>query len=162
MRGRVLLQSVTFGRNDSIGWNDLARRTPALPEGDPGLGKSLLALDRCSGVTTSRPWPDATPGLAAPPSSVFMATAATAEVNGKQVGAASVVRPNAPVKDGRLRPGRPRPSGAARTAQCGPSSLAPQARRSANTAVTSPSVMLEMSGKSSPETGRDPRDPRVL
>jgi hypothetical protein len=34
----------------------------ALLEGDPGLGKSLLALDLCARLSTGRPWPDGTPG----------------------------------------------------------------------------------------------------
>src|SRR6516164_3694185 len=33
-------------------------------DGDPGLGKSLLALDLCARVTTGRPFPDGSPGCA--------------------------------------------------------------------------------------------------
>src|SRR5437588_3385500 len=32
-------------------------------EGDPGLGKSLFALDLASRVTTGRPMPDGSPGI---------------------------------------------------------------------------------------------------
>jgi hypothetical protein len=31
-------------------------------DGDPGLGKSLLALDLCARLSTGRPWPDGKPG----------------------------------------------------------------------------------------------------
>src|SRR5690349_3540750 len=31
-------------------------------DGDPGLGKSFLALDLCARLSTGRPWPDGTPG----------------------------------------------------------------------------------------------------
>jgi hypothetical protein len=33
----------------------------AILDGDPGLGKSLLALDFCARLSTGRPWPDGTP-----------------------------------------------------------------------------------------------------
>src|SRR5205814_1602918 len=34
----------------------------AILDGDPGLGKSLLALDLCARVSTGRPLPDGQPG----------------------------------------------------------------------------------------------------
>src|SRR5262250_3136858 len=34
----------------------------AMLDGDPGLGKSLLALDLCSRLSTGRPMPDGSPG----------------------------------------------------------------------------------------------------
>jgi len=34
----------------------------AILEGDPGLGKSLIALDLCARVTTGRDWPDGAAG----------------------------------------------------------------------------------------------------
>jgi hypothetical protein len=34
----------------------------ALLDGDPGLGKSLLALALCARLSTGRPWPDGSPG----------------------------------------------------------------------------------------------------
>ena len=40
----------------------LPRGKLVLLEGDPGLGKSLLALDLCARLTTGRPWPDGSPG----------------------------------------------------------------------------------------------------
>jgi putative DNA primase/helicase len=33
-----------------------------LLDGDPDLGKSLIALDLCARLTTGRPWPDGRPG----------------------------------------------------------------------------------------------------
>src|SRR4051794_9137327 len=33
----------------------------AILDGDPGLGKSLLALDLCARLSTGRPWPDGSP-----------------------------------------------------------------------------------------------------
>jgi hypothetical protein len=43
----------------------------AILEGDPGLGKSFLALDLCARLSTGRPWPDGSP--APPPaSSVYL------------------------------------------------------------------------------------------
>jgi hypothetical protein len=36
----------------------------AILEGDPGLGKSLLALDLCARLSTGRPWPDDAPAAA--------------------------------------------------------------------------------------------------
>lgn len=33
----------------------------AILEGDPGLGKSLVALDLCARLSTGRPWPDGSP-----------------------------------------------------------------------------------------------------
>ena len=33
----------------------------AILDGDPGLGKSLLALDLCARLSVGRPWPDGTP-----------------------------------------------------------------------------------------------------
>jgi hypothetical protein len=40
----------------------LALGEPALFEGDPGLGKSLVALDLCARLSTGRPMPDGSPG----------------------------------------------------------------------------------------------------
>jgi hypothetical protein len=37
----------------------------AILEGDPGLGKSFLALDLCARLSTGRPWPDESPAPAA-------------------------------------------------------------------------------------------------
>ena len=34
---------------------------PAILDGDPGLGKSVLALDLCARLSTGRPWPDGSP-----------------------------------------------------------------------------------------------------
>jgi hypothetical protein len=41
----------------------LALGEPAIFEGDPGLGKSLVALDLCARLSTGRPMPDGSPGL---------------------------------------------------------------------------------------------------
>src|ERR1700729_3916589 len=54
----------------SVDWlwpGRLALGKLAILEGDPGLGKSFLALDLCARLSTGRPWPDgsATPGPAA-------------------------------------------------------------------------------------------------
>jgi hypothetical protein len=44
-------------------WNGrLARGKLAILDGDPGLGKSLFALDLCARLTTGRPLPDGSPG----------------------------------------------------------------------------------------------------
>src|SRR5262245_65586840 len=43
----------------------------AILEGDPGLGKSFLALDLAARLSTGRPWPDAAPA-AAPASCVYL------------------------------------------------------------------------------------------
>jgi hypothetical protein len=56
--------------NRSVDWlwpGRLALGKLSLLEGDPGLGKSYLALDLCARLSTGRPWPDgsATPGPAA-------------------------------------------------------------------------------------------------
>jgi hypothetical protein len=40
----------------------LAYGTPALLDGDPGLGKSLVALDLCARLSRGLPWPDGSPG----------------------------------------------------------------------------------------------------
>src|SRR6202035_2955062 len=40
----------------------LAFGTLAIIEGDPGEGKSLVALDLCARLSTGRPMPDGTPG----------------------------------------------------------------------------------------------------
>jgi hypothetical protein len=37
----------------------------AILEGDPGLGKSFLALDLCARLSNGRPWPDGPPAPAA-------------------------------------------------------------------------------------------------
>jgi hypothetical protein len=43
----------------------------ALLDGDPGLGKSLLALDLCARLSTGRPFPDGTPGIGPAPSLIL-------------------------------------------------------------------------------------------
>jgi hypothetical protein len=43
----------------------------ALLEGDPGLGKSFVALDLCARLSTGRPWPDGAPAPG-PASAVFL------------------------------------------------------------------------------------------
>jgi hypothetical protein len=43
----------------------------AVLEGDPGLGKSFLALDLCARLSTGRPWPDDAPAPA-PAASIFL------------------------------------------------------------------------------------------
>src|SRR5262249_3412575 len=43
----------------------------ALLDGDPGLGKSLLALDLCARLSTGRPFPDGSPGPGPAPSLVL-------------------------------------------------------------------------------------------
>src|SRR5436305_823426 len=45
----------------------------ALLEGDPGLGKSVVTLDLCTRLSTGRPMPDGSPGLA--PSNVIILNA---------------------------------------------------------------------------------------
>jgi AAA domain len=40
----------------------LALGKPAVLEGDPGLGKSFVALDFFARLSTGRPWPDGAPG----------------------------------------------------------------------------------------------------
>jgi hypothetical protein len=47
-------------------------------EGDPGLGKSMAALDFCARLSTGRPWPDGAPGGAAA-ASVFLSAEDGAE-----------------------------------------------------------------------------------
>jgi putative DNA primase/helicase len=44
----------------------LARRKPTALVGDPGLGKSFLALDAIARLTMCRPWPDGAPGVLEP------------------------------------------------------------------------------------------------
>jgi hypothetical protein len=43
----------------------------AILEGDPGVGKSLLALDLCARLSRGQPWPDGTPSPGPWPSLVF-------------------------------------------------------------------------------------------
>jgi len=43
----------------------------AILEGDPGLGKSFLALDLCARLSTGRPWPDDAPA-AAPAACIYL------------------------------------------------------------------------------------------
>jgi hypothetical protein len=50
----------------------------ALLEGDPGLGKSLVALDLCARLSAGRPWPDGSPGPA-PAASLVLAAEDDAE-----------------------------------------------------------------------------------
>jgi hypothetical protein len=49
----------------------LALGEVALLEGDPGLGKSFVALDLCARLSTGRPWPDGAPAPA-PAASVYL------------------------------------------------------------------------------------------
>ena len=51
--------------------------------GDPGLGKSTIALDIVARVTTGTPWPDGTPGVPAAPVVLLSA----------EDGAADTIRP---------------------------------------------------------------------
>src|SRR5262245_24706655 len=65
-------------------WPDrLAFGKLAMLDGDPGLGKSLLALDLCARLSTGRPLPDGTP-CPGPVSSII--------VNGED-GAEDTIRP---------------------------------------------------------------------
>src|SRR6516162_10049400 len=61
----------------------LPRGKLVLLQGDPGLGKSLLALDLCARLTTGRPWPDGSP--APEPANVLVLNA--------EDGTADTVRP---------------------------------------------------------------------
>src|SRR5437764_13281943 len=59
-------QRVSELKSESISWlwpGRLALGKLALLDGDPGLGKSLLALDLCARLSTGRPMPDGSPGL---------------------------------------------------------------------------------------------------
>jgi hypothetical protein len=49
----------------------LALGEVALLEGDPGLGKSFVALDLCARLSTGRPWPDGAPAPA-PAACIFL------------------------------------------------------------------------------------------
>src|SRR5881397_1459802 len=49
----------------SVAWlwpERLALGKLSILDGDPGLGKSLLALDLCARLSTDRPFPDGSPG----------------------------------------------------------------------------------------------------
>src|SRR3954452_12420042 len=58
-------QRVSELKSESISWlwpGRLALGKVALLDGDPGLGKSLLALELCARLSTGRPFPDGSPG----------------------------------------------------------------------------------------------------
>jgi hypothetical protein len=59
----AFLQPLTELTPRAIDWlwpGRLALGYLSLLEGDPGLGKSLVALDLCARLSTARPWPDGT------------------------------------------------------------------------------------------------------
>src|SRR5438105_10443783 len=59
------VQPVSELTEEAIAWcwlNRLAFGKLALLDGDPGLGKSLLALDLCARLSTGRPMPDGSAG----------------------------------------------------------------------------------------------------
>ena len=59
------LQRVNELTAESVAWlwtGRLALGKVAMLDGDPGLGKSLLALDLCARLSTGRPLPDGSPG----------------------------------------------------------------------------------------------------
>src|SRR5438105_13300949 len=61
----VCLQPVSQLTARSLDWlwpSRLALGKLAMLDGDPGLGKSLLALDLCARLSTGRPFPDGQPG----------------------------------------------------------------------------------------------------
>jgi hypothetical protein len=60
------VQRVSQVRSGPVSWfwvNRLAQGKLATLDGDPGLGKSLVALDLCARLSTGRPMPDGSPGL---------------------------------------------------------------------------------------------------
>src|SRR5688572_21997357 len=60
----VLVQPLSALRPRPLSWlwpGRLALGKLALLDGDPGLGKSLLALDLCARLSTGRPFPDCSP-----------------------------------------------------------------------------------------------------
>jgi hypothetical protein len=62
-------------RPERIAWlwpGRLALGKVALFEGDPDLGKSLVALDLCARLSTGRPLPDGTPRLSEPLRSIYL------------------------------------------------------------------------------------------
>lgn len=59
------LQRVSELKPELVSWlwpGRLALGKLAMLDGDPGLGKSLLALDLCARLSTGRPMPDGSPG----------------------------------------------------------------------------------------------------
>ena len=59
------VQRVSQVRAGQVSWlweNRLALGKLAILDGDPGLGKSLVALDLCARLSTGRPMPDGSPG----------------------------------------------------------------------------------------------------
>jgi len=61
----VLVQSINQLTSRPVSWlwpGRLALGKLAMLDGDPGLGKSLLALDLCARLSTGRPFPDDQPG----------------------------------------------------------------------------------------------------
>src|SRR5215471_13222287 len=61
----MLLQRVDELKAEPVSWlwqGRLALGKAAMLDGDPGLGKSLLALDLCARLSTGRPMPDGSPG----------------------------------------------------------------------------------------------------
>lgn len=60
---RVRAAKEVTGQDYSWLWKDrLALGEPAIFEGDPGLGKSLVALDLCARLSAGRDMPDGSPG----------------------------------------------------------------------------------------------------
>src|SRR4051812_36822909 len=60
---RIAVASRLIPRRLSWLWpGRLALGKLAMLDGDPGLGKSLLALDLCARLSTGRPMPDGSPG----------------------------------------------------------------------------------------------------
>src|SRR3954467_10769866 len=58
------LQRISQLTPQSVAWlwpERLALGKLAILDGDPGLGKSLLALDLCARLSTGRPFPDGSP-----------------------------------------------------------------------------------------------------
>jgi hypothetical protein len=61
----LLVEAVSQLAPEPLEWlwtGRLAFGKPALIDGDPDQGKSLLALDLCARLSTGRPMPDGTPG----------------------------------------------------------------------------------------------------
>lgn len=58
----TLLSDIKSEQIDWLWEKRIPRRKLTILDGDPGLGKSLLALDLAARITTGRPMPDGTPG----------------------------------------------------------------------------------------------------
>jgi hypothetical protein len=61
----MFLRPLSELRSSEVSWlwpGRLALGKLAMLDGDPGLGKSLLALDLCARLSTGRPMPDGSPG----------------------------------------------------------------------------------------------------